>query len=92
MTKQELAANIAAQTGLTRSQAMQAIEAAVENIKTTAKKGGEVQLRGFGTFKAVLRKEKTARNISKNTTIVIPACKKPVFKASKEFSSAVAEN
>lgn len=92
MTKQELAANIAAQTGLTRSQAMQAIEAAVENIKTTVKKGGEVQLRGFGTFKAVLRKEKTARNISKNTTIVIPACKKPVFKASKEFSSAVAEN
>jgi DNA-binding protein HU-beta len=92
MTKQELAANVAAQTGLTRSQAMEAIEATIENIKTTVKKGGEVQLRGFGTFRAVLRKEKIARNITQQTTIVIPACKKPVFKASKEFSSAVAEN
>ena len=47
--------------------------------------GHNVYLRGFGTFEIKHRAEKTARNISKNTTVIIPAHNIPAFKPSKEF-------
>ena len=47
--------------------------------------GENVYLRGFGTFGVIERKEKLGRNISKNTSVVIPAHKIPKFKPSKEF-------
>lgn len=54
--------------------------------------GNEVFLRGFGSFIIKRRAEKTARNISKNTTIKIPAHNIPVFKPAKAFLNAIKEN
>ena len=54
--------------------------------------GENVYLRGFGTFHIKHRAEKVARNISKNTTIVIPAHNVPAFKPAKEFVDKVKES
>ena len=54
--------------------------------------GNDVFLRGFGSFIIKRRAEKTARNISKNTTIKIPAHNIPAFKPAKSFVNAVKEN
>ncbi len=57
----------------------------METIKTSMINGNEVYLRGFGSFIIKHRAEKTARNISKNTTMIVPAHNIPAFKPSKEF-------
>ena len=58
-------------------------------VKDTMANGENVYLRGFGSFILKTRKEKTARNISKNTTIIIPEHKIPAFKPSKVFLDEV---
>lgn len=62
------------------------------NVKESMVAGNEVFLRGFGSFIIKRRAEKTARNISKNTTIKIPAHNIPAFKPAKAFLNAVKEN
>jgi DNA-binding protein HU-beta len=64
----------------------------MEAIKDALKKGNNVYLRGFGSFVIKKRAEKTARNISKNTTIIIPAHNVPSFKPAKTFVNIVKEN
>lgn len=54
-------------------------------VKDSLSKEENVYLRGFGSFIVKKRAEKTAHNISKNITVIIPACNVPAFKASKEF-------
>ena len=54
-------------------------------------KGENVYLRGFGSFILKRRAEKTARNISKNTTVIIPAHDIPAFKPAKEFMGQVSK-
>ena len=61
----------------------------MENIKSSMINGEEVFLRGFGSFIIKHRAEKTARNISKNTTMVIPAHNIPAFKPAKSFMEKV---
>jgi DNA-binding protein HU-beta len=61
----------------------------MDTIKTSMINGNEVFLRGFGSFIIKHRAEKTARNISKNTTIIIPAHNIPAFKPAKEFMEKV---
>lgn len=56
-------------------------------IKDVVYNGKEVTLRGFGTFKPKQRKAKAARNISKGTTVLIPARKVVAFKPSKDFTT-----
>lgn len=56
-------------------------------IKDAVYNGKEVTLRGFGTFKTKQRKAKAARNISKGTTVQIPARKVVAFKPSKDFTT-----
>jgi len=58
----------------------------------TLVKGKNVYLRGFGSFVVKKRAEKTARNISKNTTIIIPEHFIPSFKPSKTFVTKVKNN
>jgi DNA-binding protein HU-beta len=89
MTKQELAAKVADKTGLSRTQATEAIEATMETIIQAVSRERGVYLRGFGTFTAKHRAEKKARNISRGETITIPATRKPVFKPSKVFTGRV---
>ena len=61
----------------------------MNSIKTSLSKGENVYLRGFGSFIVKERAEKTGRNISKNTTIIIPAHNIPSFKPSKTFVEEV---
>ena len=85
MTKIELVREIASKTGLSTKDAMVIIESLMETIKTSMTNGEEVFLRGFGSFIIKHRADKTARNISKNTTVIIPAHDIPAFKPAKEF-------
>ena len=71
--------------------AMTVVEAFMETVKDSMVAGDEVFLRGFGSFIIKKRAKKVARNISKNTTIVIPAHSVPAFKPAKTFLEAVKE-
>jgi DNA-binding protein HU-beta len=66
-----------------------AVEAFMETVKDSLVEGKNVYLRGFGSFVVKKRAEKTARNISKNTTIIIPSHNIPSFKPAKSFVSKV---
>ena len=85
MTKAELTKEISLKTGTDKKEALQIIECLMETIKTSMTNGEEVFLRGFGSFVIKRRAEKTARDISKNTTIVVPAHDVPMFRPAKEF-------
>lgn len=89
MTKADIVSQIAKSTGVDKTQVASVVEAFMESVKRTMASGENVYLRGFGTFQIKKRAEKTARNISKNTTIIIPAHNVPAFKPAKEFVLAV---
>ena len=89
MTKAEIVAEISAKTGLEKQVVLTVVESMMDTIKTSMINGNEVFLRGFGSFIIKHRAEKTARNISKNTTIIIPAHNIPAFKPAKEFMDKV---
>mgnify|MGYP003454971477 CR=1 FL=1 len=89
MTKAEIVAEISAKTGLEKQVVLTVVESLMDTIKTSMINGNEVFLRGFGSFIIKHRAEKTARNISKNTTIIIPAHNIPAFKPAKEFMEKV---
>ena len=61
----------------------------METVKDSLVDGENVYLRGFGSFVIKKRAEKTARNISKNTTLIIPAHNIPSFKPAKRFLGKV---
>ena len=86
MTKAEIINKIAEETGVAKKDVATTVEAFMEEIRTSlAENKQNVYLRGFGTFVVKHRAQKTARNISKNTTITIPAHNFPGFKPSKSF-------
>lgn len=91
MTKADIIARIAQDTGIEKSVATTVVEAFMESVRESMIAGNEVFLRGFGSFIIKQRAEKKARNISKNTTIVIPAHSVPAFKPAKTFLEAVKE-
>ncbi|MBQ0049604.1 MAG: integration host factor subunit beta [Bacteroidales bacterium] len=91
MTKAELANAVSKDCGLTQVEALAALESTMKVIKETLLKKENIYLRGFGTFDLKHRAEKTARNISKNTTIIVPAHDLPHFKPCKEFADAMAQ-
>ena len=92
MTKADIVAVIADETGLERVEALKAVESFMGSIKDSLAKGQNVYLRGFGSFIVKERAEKTGRNISKNTTIIIPAHNIPSFKPAKTFVEQVKNN
>ena len=89
MTKAEIVSEIAAKTGLEKQAVMTVVENVMDTIKTSMINGEDVFLRGFGSFIIKNRAEKTARNISKNTTLIVPAHKIPAFKPAKCFMESV---
>lgn len=89
MTKAELVALITHQTGVEKTAAEAVVEAFMRNIKETMIAGEDVFLRGFGSFIVKERAEKVARNITKNTTMVIPAHSIPAFKPSKVLKRGI---
>jgi DNA-binding protein HU-beta len=91
MRKVEIINEIAAQTGIEKPAVTTTVESLMSTIKRTMINGENVYLRGFGTFLLKKRAEKTGRNISKGTSVKIPAHYVPVFKPCKEFADAVKE-
>ena len=86
MTKAEIVKSIAEKTGLDAKEVLVVVEAFMEEIRTSLANNKEnVYLRGFGSFIVKHRAQKTARNISKNTTLVIEAHDLPAFKPCKSF-------
>ena len=89
MTKAEVVAEIANKTGIEKVAVQDVVETFMSTVKTSLLKKENVYLRGFGSFVVKQRAEKVARNISRNTTITIPAHSIPSFKPAKTFVEAV---
>ncbi|MBQ7280837.1 MAG: integration host factor subunit beta [Bacteroidales bacterium] len=89
MTKAEIVSDIYQKTGIEKIVIQTTVEEFMETVKDTMIKGENVYLRGFGSFIIKKRAEKTGRNISKNTTIIIPAHNIPAFKPAKTFMTEV---
>ncbi len=89
MTKADIVNQIADGTGIEKKVVLETVEAFMATVKEALAENENVYLRGFGSFIVKERAEKTARNISKNTTIIIPAHNVPVFKPSKAFVQVV---
>ena len=79
MQKRQLIKRVAANTGLAEALVSAVIEGQLCVIKETLAKDGEVTIRGFGCFSAKTRAERPRRNISKGTSIIVPAHKVPFF-------------
>jgi len=92
MTKADLINEVSKKTGIEKVIVKETVEAFMDAIKDSLMKNSSVYLRKFGSFVIKKRAEKTARNISKNTTIVIPEHNIPSFKPSKLFISEIKDN
>ena len=92
MTKADIVTQISDKTGIEKIMVKATVEALMNEVKSSITNGKNVYLRGFGTFAVKKRAEKTGRNISKNTTIIIPAHNIPAFKPAKSFVERVKNN
>ena len=89
MTKADIVKEVSKSTGIEANTVMAVVEGFMEAVKGSLAKENNVYLRGFGTFEVKTRKQKTARNIAKNTTVVIPEHKVPAFKPCEDFKKMV---
>lgn len=89
MNKGELVNAVVETVGLTRSQAGEALDAAIETITEALKKGGEVKIVGFGTFAVTDRAPGEARNPCTGETMQVPACAAPTFRAGAGLKDAL---
>ena len=89
MTKLELVKQISQRTGIERRDVLAVLESTMINVKDSVANGETIYLRGFGSFGPKRKAQKTARNISNNTTIIIPEHIAPSFKPSKSFVQKV---
>ena len=89
MNKTELIGAIAKEAGISKKAAEDALKAFINVVGKTLKKGGKVQLVGFGTFEVSKRSARTGRNPQTGETIKIKAAKTPKFKAGKALKDLV---
>ena len=89
MTKADIVNEIAKKTGIDRVTVLTTVEAFMNSVKDSLDREQNVYLRGFGSFILKKRAEKTARNISKNTTLIIKENKIPAFKQAKSFLQSI---
>ena len=89
MTKADIVNEIAKKTGIDRVTVLTTVEAFMNSVKDSLDREQNVYLRGFGSFILKKRAEKTARNISKNTTLIIPEHNIPAFKPAKTFAEMI---
>lgn len=92
MTKADIVNEISKKTGVEKVLVQNMVEAFMDSVKGSLTEGNNVYLRGFGSFIVKKRAQKTARNISKNTTIIIPEHFIPSFKPSKTFLNQVKDS
>ena len=91
MTKAEIVNEISRQTGIDKASVLSVVEGFMTAVKDSLAHGENVYLRGFGTSQIKQRAEKLARNISKNTTVIVPAHNVPAFKPADTFKEQVAK-
>ena len=89
MNKQELIGQVADGTGLSRGEAMRAVEAVFDTISAALKRGDEVRLVGFGNFSVTRRKASTGRNPRTGEPMQIKATSQPKFRPGKILKDAV---
>lgn len=89
MTKAEIVSEISRSTGIEKSVVLETVEKLMEVVKKSLIEGENVYLRGFGSFILKKRAEKTARDISRQTTLIIPEHNIPAFKPSDAFLEVV---
>ena len=89
MTKAEIVNEVAKTTGFEKVEVLAVIEEFTKVVKGSLVAGNPVYLRGFGSFIIKHRAQKAARNITKQTTMTIPAHDIPAFKPAKSFVAAV---
>lgn len=89
MTKADVINEIAEKTGIDRVDVQASVEAFFAVVKNSMAEGDNIYVRGFGSFVNKKRAKKIARNISKNTAIVIDEHYVPTFKPSKIFTEKI---
>ena len=89
MTKADIVNSISDKTGIDKTTIINTVEAFMAYVNESLAKEENVYLRGFGSFILKKRAQKTARNISKNTTIIIPEHNIPAFKPAKTFMQEI---
>ncbi len=89
MNKSELIDAVASSADLSKAAATRAVDAVLDTITETLRKGDQVTLVGFGTFEVRARAARTGRNPQTGETIQIKASKAPAFKAGKALKDAV---
>ena len=89
MTKADIVNEISKTTGIDKNTVLRTIESFMETVKSSLANNENVYLRGFCSFVVKKRAQKTARNISQNTTIIIPEHNIPSFKPAKTFNISV---
>jgi DNA-binding protein HU-beta len=89
MNKTQLVDLIAKQTSLTKTSVEEVLNASIDVIKKSVKKGEDVTLVGFGTFTKSKRKARAGRNPQTGKEIKIPAMTVPRFRAGKEFKDSL---
>ena len=92
MTKAEIVNEVSKATGIEKVTVQTVVEATMESIKASLIRDNNVYLRGFGSFINKERAQKAARNITRQTTMTIPAHCIPAFKPSKSFAAAVKDS
>ena len=89
MNKNDLVANVASSSGLSKADAAKAVDAVFDSIIASLKKGTEVRLVGFGTFNVTKRRASEGRNPRTGEKISIPASNQPKFRPGKSLKDAV---
>ena len=85
MNKTEFVRAVAEKAGITKKEAAAVVNAVLEVIEETVKKGEEIRIPGFGTFKVVTRKERKGRNPRTGKEIIIPATRVVKFVPGKKL-------
>ncbi|KAA6440911.1 integration host factor subunit beta [Dyadobacter flavalbus] len=89
MTKADTISRIVEKTGIQKEEVEKVLEAFFATVKSSLSEGENIHFRGFGSFVIKQRAEKTARDISRKSTIIIPAHKIPFFNPSNDFINQV---
>jgi DNA-binding protein HU-beta len=89
MSKKDLIEAVATATALSKDQATQAVDAVISHIQASMKRGEEVRIPGFGTFKVTQRKARKARNPQTGVEMMLKASVVPKFSASKNLKEAL---
>lgn len=92
MTKADIVRQIAQATGLTKTDAATVVDGFIESVIEALERGEHIEIRGFGTFKSVVRAPRTGRNPRTGSEVKISSRQAPVFKPSKELRARVEQS